>query len=65
MDKKTARRSLEDLKIRKDEIDYLIARLRVDIFTIMFKKELIDAEGFEMNVNLIVALEKAKKGIGS
>jgi hypothetical protein len=78
--------SLEDLKLKKEEIDLLIARAefyrkrrlleqRVDIFTEMFRKELIDASTFETklkelglsteNVNLIVALEKAKKGIAS
>jgi len=84
MDKDTATRSLQDLKLKKEEIDYLVSRAefyrkrrlleqRVDIFTEMFRKEIIDAAGFEMklkelglateNVNLIVALEKAKKGI--
>jgi hypothetical protein len=75
-----------DLKLKKEEIDLLIARAefyrkrrlleqRVDIFTEMFRKELIDASTFETklkelglsteNVNLIVAYEKAKKGIAS
>ncbi|MEM5805246.1 MAG: hypothetical protein QW676_01725 [Candidatus Aenigmatarchaeota archaeon] len=86
MDKETAKKALEDLRLKKEEIDLLVARAefyrkrrlleqRVDIFTEMFRKGLIDAEGFEMklkelglsteNVNLIVALEKAKKGIES
>ena len=86
MDKDTARKVLEDLKLKKEEIDLLVARAefyrkrrlleqRVDIFTEMFRKELIDATTFETklkelglateNVNLIVALEKAKKGIAS
>lgn len=86
MDKEAAKKALEDLRLKKEEIDLLVARaefyrkrrlleLRVDIFTEMFRKGLIDAEGFEMklkelglaaeNVNLIVALEKAKKGIAS
>jgi hypothetical protein len=86
MDKDTARKALEDLKLKKEEIDLLIARAefyrkrrlleqRVDIFTEMFRKELIDATTFETklkelglateNVNLIVAYEKAKKGIAS
>lgn len=86
MDKDTAIRSLQDLRLKKEEIDFLVARaefyrkrrlleLRVDIFTEMFRKELIDATSFETklkelglateNVNSIVALEKAKKGIAS
>ena len=86
MDKDTARKALEDLKLKKEEIDLLVARAefyrkrrlleqRVDIFTEMFRKELIDASTFETklkelglateNVNLIVAYEKAKKGIAN
>ena len=74
------------MKLKKEEIDLLVARAeffrkrklleqRVDIFTEMFRKELIDATTFETklrepglsteNVNLIVTLEKAKKGIVS
>jgi len=86
MDKETARKVLEDLKLKKEEIDLLVARAefyrkrrlleqRVDIFTEMFRKGLIDVSTFETklkelglsteNVNLIVAYEKAKKGIAS
>jgi len=86
MDKDTVKKALEDLKLKKEEIDLLIARAefqrkrrlleqRVDIFTEMFRKDLIDATTFETklkelglsteNVNLIVAYEKAKKGIAS
>jgi hypothetical protein len=86
MDKETVVKILGDLKLKKEEIDLLVARAefyrkrrlleqRVDIFTEMFRKGLIDASTFETklkelglaveNVNLIVAYEKAKKGIAS